>query len=448
MTDSTAASRSAAASSTQAASSAEAQDSWARLAEAEAQRYAERHRGSQAAMERMTNWMPGGDTRATTWFPPYPVVMESAQGAVMRDVDGHHYLDFLNNYTALVHGHRPPFVIDAMRAAMERDFLFGAPMEEQGHLAQHIVRRVPSAEQVRFCNSGTEATLLAARVARAYTGRRRLAVAKYSYHGSGEDLVWEAAGLTGTTVFPAEDPDAAVDVLRRAGPLAGIFIEPVLCSGGVVDVPIEALQRLRRFAHENGALLVYDEVQTLRLAYGGRQEATGVLPDLTALGKIIGGGIPVGAVAGRADVLGVTDPRRADHMEHGGTFNGNRLAMVGGLAALKALDRDAIERLNGLGARLATGLSTAAEESGLPFSVTSVGSLLNVHGAADVRTAGQAEAAAASPRRRLFHLGMLNRGVFVAPRGEMCCNTAMTDGDIDAAIDAFRDLLEDTAKNL
>jgi glutamate-1-semialdehyde 2,1-aminomutase len=425
-----------------------AQERWARRTDAVVRRYAERHRGSLAAIERMAAWMPGGDTRSTTWFAPFPLVMESAAGAVMRDVDGRNYLDFLNNYTALVHGHRPPFVVEAIKAALDRDFLFGAPMEEQGVLAEHIVKRLPSAEQIRFCNSGTEATLLAARVARAYTGRRQLAIAKYSYHGSGEDLVWEAAGVTGTTVFPADDPEAAVAVLRAAGPLAAVFIEPVLGSGGVIAVPVEVLQRLRRFAHETGALLVFDEVQTLRLSYGGMQEATGVLPDLTAIGKIIGGGIPVGAVAGRRDVLAITDPRRPDRMEHSGTFNGQRLTMAGGLASLRALDRAAVERLNGLGMRLSTGLAAAAEQSELPFSVTGVGSLLNVHAARDVRSAAQAEAAAESPLRRLFHLGMLDRGVFVAPRGELCCSTAMTDGDVDAAVDAFRDLLEETAREL
>jgi glutamate-1-semialdehyde 2,1-aminomutase len=398
-------------------------------------------------MERMAAWMPGGDTRSTTWFAPFPLVMESAEGAVMRDVDGKHYLDFLNNYTALVHGHRPPFVVAAIKAALERDFLFGAPLEEQGDLAQHIVKRLPSAEQVRFCNSGTEATLLAARIARAYTGRRRLAVAKHSYHGSGEDLVWEAAGLSGAAVFPVDDPEAAVGALRAAGPLAAVFVEPVLGSGGVIGVPLEVLTRLRRFAHESAALLVFDEVQTLRLSYGGMQEATQVTPDLTALGKAIGGGLPVGAVAGRADVLAITDPRRAGRMEHSGTFNGHRLTMVAGLACLQALDRDAIERLNALGARLAEGLSAAAAESELPFSVTAAGSLLNVHAARDVRTADQAAEAAASPLRRLFHLGMLDRGVFVAPRGELCCSTAMTDGDVDAAVDAFRDLLEEVNRS-
>jgi glutamate-1-semialdehyde 2,1-aminomutase len=419
------------------------QDVWARRLEAVTRRYAERHRGSLAAMERMAAWMPGGDTRSTTWFAPFPIVMESAAGAVMRDADGNHLLDFLNNYTALVHGHRPPFVVAALQKALERDWLFGGPMPEQGALAEHIVKRLPSAEQVRFCNSGTEATLLAARIARAYTGRRQLAVAKHSYHGSAEDLVWEAAGHTGTTVFPADDPDAAEQVLRAAGQLAAVFVEPVLGSGGVIEVPVEVLRRLRRFAHEHGALLVFDEVQTLRLAYGGMQEKTGVLPDLTALGKIIGGGIPIGAVAGRADVLAVTDPRRKDRMEHSGTFNGNRLAMAGGLAALQALDRPAIERLNGLGARLAEGLRAVAEDTELPFSVTASGSLLNVHAARNVTTADQAEAAAASPLRRLFHLGMVDRGVFVAHRGELCCSTPMTDTEVDAAVAAFRDLVED-----
>ncbi len=408
--------------------------------------YAERHAGSREAMRRMAAWMPGGDTRSTTWFAPFPLVMDRAEGVEMIDVDGNTLLDFLGNYTALVHGHRPPFILAAIEAALERDVLFGAPMPEQGELARRIVGRLASAERVRFTNSGTEAGMVAARIARRFTGRERLALAEHSYHGSYEPLVWEAAERTGTTTFPVNDIDGATKALDAAGPLAAVYLEPVLGSGGVITVGDDFLAFLREYTTASGALLVFDEVMTFRLGYGGRQEATGVTPDLTMLGKIIGGGMPVGAVAGRADVLAVTDPSRPGSMEHSGTFNGHRLTMVAGAASLDALDRVAIERLNRLGDRLRDGLVAVAARSPVPVSVTSCGSLLNLHAAAGVTTPAAADAAAHSDLARYLHLALINRGVFMAHRGEMCISTVMTEETVDRAVAAVADVLAEAAR--
>jgi glutamate-1-semialdehyde 2,1-aminomutase len=410
------------------------------LAAAEAE-YAERHAGSGEAMRRMSAWMPGGDTRSTTWFRPFPVVMDRGDGAEMTDVDGNVLLDFLGNYTALVHGHRPSFILAAIAAAGERDVLFGAPMPEQGELARRIVERLGSAERVRFTNSGTEAGMVAARIARRFTGRERLALAEHSYHGSYEPLVWEAADRTRTAVFPVNDITGAERALDAAGPLAAVFVEPVLGSGGVIAVEDDFLAFLRAYTRRTGALLVFDEVMTFRLGYGGRQEATGVTPDLTTLGKIIGGGMPVGAVAGREDVLAVTDPSRRGSMEHSGTFNGHRLTMVAGAAGLDALDRDAIARLNRLGERLRDGIVAAAATSKVPVSVTACGSLLNLHSAAGVATPAAADTAAHSDLARYVHLALINRGVFIAHRGEMCVSTAMTEETVDRAVAAVASVL-------
>ena len=419
---------------------------WAVALRATEAEYAERHAGSRRAMERMAAWLPGGDTRSTTWFRPFPLVMDHADGIELVDVDGNVLIDCLGNYTALIHGHRPPFILAALREALERDFLFGAPMLEQGELGRRIVERLGSAERVRFTNSGTEAGMVAARVARRFTGRDRLALAEYSYHGSYEPLVWEAAARTGSATFPVNDIEGAERALDAAGPLAAVFLEPVLGSGGVIAVEDEFLAFLRDYTRRTGALLVFDEVMTFRLGYGGRQAATGVTPDLTMLGKIIGGGLPVGAVAGRADVLAVTDPSRPGSMEHSGTFNGHRLTMVAGAASLDALDRDAVERLNGLGDRLRDKLAAAIAASPVPLSVTSCGSLLNVHAAPGVTTPAQAEAAAHSRLARCLHLGLINRGVFVAHRGELCIATPMTADTLDRVTAAFAQVLQDIAR--
>jgi glutamate-1-semialdehyde 2,1-aminomutase len=415
------------------------------LAAAEAE-FAERHAGSREAMDRMAAWMPGGDTRSTTWFHPFPLVMDHADGVEMTDVDGNVLLDLLGNYTALVHGHRPPFIVAAIEAALERDFLFGAPMPEQGELARRIVARLGSAERVRFTNSGTEAGMVAARIARRFTGRERLALAEHSYHGSYEPLVWEAAARTGTATFPANDVAGAERALDAAGPLAAVFLEPVLGSGGVIAADDDFLAFLREYTRRTGALLVFDEVMTFRLGVGGRQEATGVEPDLTMLGKIIGGGMPVGAVAGREDVLSVTDPSRPGSMEHSGTFNGHRLTMVAGAASLDALDRAAIERLNRLGDRLRDGLAEVAGASRAPVSVTSCGSLLNLHAGPDVTSPAQADAAAHSDLARYLHLALINRGVFIAHRGEMCLSTPMTEGTVNRVVTAVADALGEAEK--
>jgi glutamate-1-semialdehyde 2,1-aminomutase len=419
---------------------------WTRALAAAEAAYTERHTGSREAMARMAVWMPGGDTRSTTWFHPFPVVMDHADGAEMTDVDGNVLLDFLGNYTALVHGHRPPFILDAIRSALERDVLFGAPMPEQGELARRIVERLAAAERVRFTNSGTEAGMVAARIARRYTGRERLAVAEHSYHGSYEPLVWEAAPRTGTATFPVNDIVAAERALDAAGPLAAVFLEPVLGSGGVITADDDFLAFLRDYTRDSGSLLVFDEVMTFRLGYGGRQEASGVAPDLTILGKIIGGGMPVGAVAGRADVLAVTDPSKPGSMEHSGTFNGHRLTMVAGAASLDALDRAAVERLNRLGDRLRDGLMAVAASSRVPVSVTSCGSLLNLHAAAGVTTPAQADAAAHSALARYIHLALIDRGVFIAHRGEMCLSTVMTGETVDRAVTAVADVLSEAER--
>ncbi len=399
--------------------------------------YRRRNPRSHAAMRELSRWLPGGDTRSTTWFEPFPLVIDRAAGVELHDLDGHLLLDFIGNYTALVHGHVPTPVTAATAATLEQGTVFAAPIREQGELAARLVSRIPSIELVRFTSSGTEANLLAARIARAVTGRRRLAVARHYYHGSWEELDWRRAPDTGAAVFEANDLDATARLLGDGRDLAAIFVEPVLGSGGVIPLTTEYLRFLRDYADDCGALLVFDEVMTLRLGHGGRQEVVGVRPDLTTLGKLIGGGLPIGAVGGAAAIMESTDPRRADALAHSGTFNGNRLAMVAGAAALDALDRAAIDRINLLGDRLADGIAGAVQARDLPLSITACGSLMNLHSLPEVLTADDAQAAAEQPLKRLLHLTLLEHGIFIAPRGELCTNTAMDETTIDTALAAI-----------
>jgi glutamate-1-semialdehyde 2,1-aminomutase len=398
---------------------------------------------SEAALQSLAQWLPGGDTRGTTWFEPFPLVIERALGADMVDLDGHELVDFLGNYTSLVHGHRPAAVTAAIQEALERGTVFAAPLLEQGELASRLVERVASVDLVRFTNSGTEANLLAANIARALTGRQRVAVAAFSYHGGYEGLDWHnAANANGPVVFPANDVEGTVEALGDGRDFAAVFVELVQHAGGVMPTSHEYLTFLRDFTRQSGALLVFDEVVTLRLAHGGRQEVLGVSPDLTSMGKIIGGGMPIGAVGGGADIMGSTSPQRGALL-HNGTFNGNRLAMVAGAAALDLLDRSAIERINGLGDRLAEAIRAAATARGLGVSVTSCGSLLTVHALPDVQSAAQGQTAASQPLRRLLHLKLLQHGLFIAPRGEFVISTAMDEHTIDAALTSIEQTFDD-----
>jgi glutamate-1-semialdehyde 2,1-aminomutase len=414
---------------------------WDKALAAATREYERRHRRSGELMVGMARSMPGGDTRTSTWFPPFPPVIESARGAQMRDADGNELVDLLCNYTSLVHGHCASFVMDAVESQLRRGFIFGAPNEAQGVLAAELCRRLPGAEKVRFTNSGTEAGMLAARLARAHTGRTRCAVAEHSYHGSYEVLEWSEAPRTGTVVFPVNDRESTEQILDAAGPLAAIYIEPVLGSGGIIAAHPDYLAFLRDYATRTGAVLVFDEVMTFRLGYGGRQGEVGVTPDLTTMGKIIGGGFAIGAVAGRDEIMSLSDPHRAGHLEHHGTWNGHRLTMVAGAAALGAFDRPAVERLNRLGDRLAGGVGDVCAASAVPVSITSCGSMLNLHAARDVTTPSQAHAAGQSSLARYLHLGLINHGVFLAMRGEMALCTAVDEAMIDRAVEATAQVL-------
>jgi len=406
--------------------------------------------GSAELAERLRRALPGGDTRSSTFYEPYPIAFERGEGCRVWDVDGNEYVDFLNNFTSLVHGHAHPQIVEAVALQAARGTAFPAPNVAQAELAERIVERVPSIELLRYTNSGSEANMLAIRLARAYTGRERIVKADGGYHGS-----WEQLPLAGSPATGSHDgtPQAVLDLIHwcefndveslraaveEAGDrLAAIVLEPVQLVGGVIAGTPEFLRAARELADEAGALLVLDEVVTLRLAPGGYQSVLGVRPDLTTLGKIIGGGLPVGATGGRREVLEAADPRRPGHVGHSGTFNGNPLTSVAGCVSLDLLDAAAIERLNGLGERFASGLRGVLEAHGVEASVTSCGSLVQIHLETEgpVRTFGDTNPGSALLAR--LHRAALDEGVFFAGRGLLNLSTAMDDAVIDRALDAL-----------
>ena len=392
--------------------------------------YPARFPASAELMRRAAEVMPGGNTRTTAHYAPFPLAVERADGPFLWDLDGNRLIDLLVNYTSLVHGHRFPPVLRAVEAALERGSAWPAASGPQVELAAALCDRVASIERVRFCNSGTEAGLLAVRIARRATGRRLLLKATEGYHGSYDDL--DAGPETLHAAYGDVD-GFTHEIAERGDELAAVVLEPVLASGGVIQPPPGFLDSVASAARSAGALFVLDEVVTLRLGVGGAQAAAGVTPDLTMMGKLIGGGFPVGAVGGRAELMAHLDPRRPDALQHSGTFNGNLVTCAAGAAAVEALTAEAIDRMGEQGARLAAALTESAQRRGLPVTVTQCGSLLNLH--ADDGTLSA------------LHLLALANGLFIAPRGMIALSTVI---DVplldeicqrfDAVLDALADL--------
>jgi len=387
---------------------------------------------SRELFERATDSLPGGSTRTTVYTAPYPPYIESGSGLWLRDVDGNEYRDFLCNYTSLILGHAHPTVVAAVEEQVRRGSAFAAPTESEVLLAEEIRRRVPSVERLRFTSSGTEATMFAIRAARAFTGRPLIAKFDRSYHGTHDGVMAGTPGvpaaLSGLVVeVPWGDPEGIEAVLRgRESDLAAIIIEPVQGAGGVRAPEPGFLEFLRAYSERLGALLIFDEIISFRVGPGGAQGRFGVTPDLTTLGKIIGGGYPLAAFGGRADVMRIFDARRSGAVSHGGTFNGSPVAAAAGLATLRALTPDVYTRLDALAERLRAGIARAIDERGLDARVTAAGSLFQVFAGAGVTAF--ATGVAAGPT--LF-LGLLLEGFYMAPRGMGAIPAIATESDID-----------------
>lgn len=418
--------------------------------------YSERTPRSRILHERARAALPGGDTRTGTFFAPYPPFIAGGTGSRIHDVDGNEYVDFLNNFTSLVHGHAHPHIVRAATEQMRSGTAQAAPIEVQLGLAEHLQERMPSLERVRFVNSGTEAVMQALRAARAFTGRPLILKMEGGYHGTHDATEVAVDAGANPPAWPSGEPDvpglmagtveqvlvvpfndlATVEgiVGAHAARIAALIVEPVLHQGGIIPADHSFLEGLRELTREHAILLVLDEIVTFRLARGGAQQTYGVKPDLTVLGKTIGGGFPVGAFGGRADVMDLYDPRRADRIAHSGTFNGNPVTMAAGLAALELLTPERLRHIDDLGSRLATGFQEALDHAGIAAHVTRAGSLAQIHltegPVRDYRSAARTD----RRLRALLHLALLNRGVFCGSRLNFNTSTPMTEETVDVAV--------------
>jgi len=364
------------------------------------ERFARRTVRSKDHDTRARKSLPGGDTRAATYFAPYPAYMVSGSGCYLYDVDGNEYLDMLNNYTSLIHGHAHPDIIAAAMAQVEKGTVFGAAGEIQFQHAEHLCNRITSMDQLRYCNSGTEATLFAIRAARAFTGKDIFIKMDGGYHGShdavevnifpdpdpeGPPAKHIGPGVPGSVledvlVAAFNDLDAVESMLKtNVDKVAAILTEPLMGAGGVICPQPGYLKGLRTLADKYNVVLIFDEVLTFRFSTGGLQEIEGVKPDLTTLAKIIGGGLPIGAFGGRKDIMSRFDPAHEAPIFHSGTFNGNNITLAAGMAAMRLYDQEAIARLNQLGDRLKDGFTAALKEVGLKGCVSGLGFLLQLH---------------------------------------------------------------------
>jgi len=414
--------------------------------------------------------LPGGDTRTATAYTPYPTYMTKGRGCYLYDVDGNEYIDMLNNYTSLIHGHAHPKIIKAVQSQMQKGSVLGSASEIQYRHAEHLCTRVPSMEMVRYGNSGTEGTLFAMRAARAFTGKSMFIKMDGGYHGShdfievnvfpGSGRGPDADGLPARQVEPGapksvledmrvvsfNDLNAVEMILKKcAGKIAAIMLEPMLGALGMVPPQPGYLKALKELTERHGVLLIFDEVITFRISTGGIQKSAGVLPDLTALGKIIGGGLPVGAFGGRKDIMTLFDPNRPNPIFHSGTFNGADVIMAAGLTALELYDQAALEKVNTLGEKLRNGVTDAFKKKGIAGQATGLGSLGQIHWRMGEITNAMDTIEGMSKAGdliRFVHLELMNRGFYCAKRGMLVISTAMDDTTVDKFLEAFGETLD------
>jgi glutamate-1-semialdehyde 2,1-aminomutase len=400
---------------------------------------------SLALQQQAERSLPGGNTRTVLFYGPFPLRFTGAEGCNLTDADGHVYVDFLAEYTAGMFGHSHPAIRRAIERALDFGLNIGGHTELEVRLAEAVTRRFPSMERLRFTNSGTEGNLMAISLARAFTKRQKVLVFTGGYHGG--VLYFRKGGSPVNAPFPVlvarynDIANVRELAAANAADLACIVVEPMFGSTGCIQAEPEFLAGLRKVADETGALLILDEVMTSRLAPGGLQSLVGVKPDLTTLGKYVGGGMSFGAFGGRADVMALFDPTRPDALPHAGTFNNNTLTMSAGLAAMtEVATPEAVTALNARGDRLRERLNAIARSGGARMQFTGRGSMMAVHFAdGPIRSEADADRGNQDLKELLF-FDLLDRGVYMARRGMIVLSFAQDEpafAKLEAAVEDF-----------
>ena len=406
--------------------------------------------------------MPGGVSSPVRAFKSVggePIVFDRVKGPYAWDVDGNRYIDYVGSWGPAICGHAHPEVITALQEALEKGTSFGAPCELENQLAEMVIDAVPSVEMVRFVNSGTEACMAVLRLMRAFTGRDKVIKFEGCYHGHADMFLVKAGsgvatlGLpdspgvprsttSNTLTAPYNDLEAVKELFaENPDAISGVILEPVVGNAGFITPEPGFLEGLRELTKENGALLVFDEVMTgFRISYGGAQARFGVTPDLTTMGKVIGGGLPVGAYGGKAEIMSMVSP--AGPMYQAGTLSGNPLAMTAGIKTLELLSQEGTyEKLEASTKKLIEGIMQSAKEAGIPITGSSISAMFGFYLCeGPVRNFEEAKATDTEYFGKL-HRAMLERGVYLAPSAFEAGFTSLahSEDDIDATLKAFKE---------
>lgn len=429
--------------------------------------FRERTKRSEELFARAGCILEGGTTRTSVFFSPYPCYVAEGQGSRITDLDGNVRIDFLNNYTSLIHGHAYPPIVEAVTRQAQRGSAFAAPSALEVELAALIQQRLPSLERLRFTSSGSEAVMFALRAARAFARRRKIAKFEGGFHGShelaqvsvapslekagppdGPHSVADSAGIppdwaADVVILPFNDLFAVERILdRHPGAIAALIVEPIIGAGGVIAPRPGFLQGLRDLTAKRGILLIFDEIISLRVALAGAQGLYGVRPDLTTLGKIISGGMPMAAFGGREDIMALFDPRPGPPaISQSGTFNAAAVCCAAGVAGYGAITPAVQAHIDRLAEDLRARANALFRRLHVPAQVVGVGSLFNIHlteaPIADYRAVLRGDRKTLS----LLVLALMNRGIFIAPRGMGCTSSVMTSAEIDAFLAALEGAL-------
>ncbi|PYI30061.1 putative acetylornithine aminotransferase [Aspergillus indologenus CBS 114.80] len=403
---------------------------------------------SQAAYERACNVLPAGNTRSVLAAEPYPLTLQSGHDAYVTSVDGREYLDFVSDFTAGLYGHSHAHIQRAITDAAATGFSLGGVIEQEAQLGEILQTRFQSLERVRYCNSGTEANTLALATARAFTGRNKILVFDRGYHGG-------TISFPGTGAHPMNLPHDFVvgrfNDIEHTRPLiddalAAILVEPMQMAGGVRPASVPFLQFLRDAATAVGAVLIFDEVVTSRLHYHGLQGALGVYPDMTTLGKYLGGGFSFGAFGGRAEIMDLFDPVvRGDRvLHHSGTFNNNVFTMTAAVAAAELVTEPALRALNRLGDGLRGKANAILQQAGMEHLVFFVGYGSTV----GIGFGGEGEGELGPALREVLYFTLLQQGILIGRRGFLCLNLAYTDAQVERFLDVLQRFVAEWASLL
>ena len=401
-------------------------------------RYTSANPLSQAADESAERYLPGGNTRTVLHYHPFPLTMVAGDGAELTDLDGHRYVDFVGEYSAALFGHSNDVIKSAIHEALDNGVAMGAPTPYERELAGLLCERFPSLEQVRFCNSGTEANLMALTTARVLTGRDKLLAFNDAYHGGVIKFLGGQSALNMPFDFVLadyNDIEGTAELIGQVGDeLAAVIIEPILGAGGNIQGNRRFLEMLRRMTKEVGALLIFDEVKTARLGAAGIQGMVGIEPDLTTLGKFIGGGLPTGAFGGSAEIMAQFNPKLKGALAHAGTFNNNVCSMAAGCAAIgKIYTPQRAEDFFDWSEAFRLSLNEMFAAKAVPMYANGFGSMIAIHFSREPTKRPADISAGCRSLRPLLHMELLLEGVLVCSRGDLFLSLPMDETHLSKA---------------